>query len=418
MKDYNFKKYFQIFQNNSKNIFPLKINSRIFGYIYRYIKSKEENTIRKQEIQIDPQIQPQPVAFKIHQPQIPVQNINQLIKIAFKNPPKIGLQNVGATCYMNATIQCFSNIKRFRMNLLKICLDLGQDKNDKKLSLALAVVFYNLWENLENKEYAPNDFKETIGEMNPLFRGTAANDPKDLVIFLMQTIHKELNYPPQKQLNNNYMINTSNFNDVFNEFIQHFTNNNNSIVCEEFYGCSNSMTTCAKCSTTIHNTQAINILIFPLEEVKKYVNKEKSVTIEDCFRHYEKQDIYPSFYCNYCRQLYPAYNQNKLIYTPPTLIINLNRGRGIQYDVGIEIEKNLNIRKYVYAEESPNYYELVGVISHFGSNDMGGHFIAFCKNVDNCNWYKYNDGIVTLADFDDIRQGGLPYVLFYSFIQT
>ena len=339
------------------------------------------------------------------------------IKREYK-PGVIGLKNVGATCYMNATIQCFSNIKRFRMNLLKICLDLGQDKNDKKLSFALAVVFYNLWENLENKEYAPNNFKETIGEMNPLFRGIAANDPKDLVIFLMQTIHKELNYPPQKQLINNYMINTSNFNDVFNEFIQHFTNNNNSIVCEEFYGCSNSMTTCAKCSTTIHNTQAINILIFPLEEVKKYVNKEKSVTIEDCFLHYEKQDIYPSFYCNYCRQLYPAYNQNKLIYTPPTLIINLNRGRGIQYDVGIEFGENLNIRKYVYAEESPNYYELVGVISHFGSNDMGGHFIAFCKNVDNCNWYKYNDGIVTLADFNDIKKGGLPYVLFYSFIQT
>ena len=339
------------------------------------------------------------------------------IKREYK-PGVIGLKNVGATCYMNATIQCFSNIKRFRMNLLTICQDLSQDKHDKKLSFALAEVFHYLWEDLENKEYAPNNFKETIGEMNPLFRGIAANDPKDLVIFLMQTIHKELNYPPQKQLNNNYMINSSNFNDVFNEFIQHFTNNNNSIVCEEFYGCSNSMTTCAKCSTTIHNTQAINILIFPLEEVKKYVNKEKSVTIEDCFSHYEKQDIYPSFYCNYCRQLYPAYNQNKLIYTPPTLIINLNRGRGIQYDVGIEFGQNLNIRKYVYAEESPNYYELVGVISHFSSNDMGGHFIAFCKNVDNCNWYKYNDGIVTSADFNDIKQGGLPYVLFYSFIQT
>jgi ubiquitin C-terminal hydrolase len=304
------------------------------------------------------------------------------------------------------------------MNLLTICQDLSQDKHDKKLSFALAEVFHYLWEDLENKEYAPNNFKETIGEMNPLFRGIAANDPKDLVIFLMQTIHKELNYPPQKQLNNNYMINSSNFNDVFNEFIQHFTNNNNSIVCEEFYGCSNSMTTCAKCSTTIHNTQAINILIFPLEEVKKYVNKEKSVTIEDCFSHYEKQDIYPSFYCNYCRQLYPAYNQNKLIYTPPTLIINLNRGRGIQYDVGIEFGQNLNIRKYVYAEESPNYYELVGVISHFGSNDMGGHFLAFCKNVDNCNWYKYNDGIVTRSSFQEASNTGIIYVLFYSYIKV
>ena len=50
-----------------------------------------------------------------------------------------------------------------------------------------------------------------------------------------------------------------------------------------------------------------------------------------------------------------------------------------------------------------------------GSNDMGGHFIAFCKNSDNNNWYKYNDGIVTLALFQEVSTTGIPYVLFYSY---
>ena len=347
--------------------------------------------------------------------------INIISKKAIKRayiPGVIGLQNIGATCYMNATIQCFSNIKRFREILLNSYKYLSQNKKDKKLSFALAEVFRNLWVDIENKEYPPIYFKDTLGEMNPLFKGIAANDPKDLVIFLLETIHKELNFPSHMQMNNNFIINTSNFNDVFNEFIQHFTNNNNSIVCEEFYGCSNSMTTCAKCYTTIHNVQVLNILFFPLEEVRKYMYpSQNSVKIEDCFLHYEKQEIYPSFYCNFCRQLFPAYNQTKLIYAPPTLIINLNRGRGIQYNVGIEFGENLDIMKYVYAQESPNYYELVGVICHFGTNDMGGHFIAFCKNVDNCKWFKYNDGIVTLVSFKDIKQGGLPYVLFYSYIK-
>ena len=39
--------------------------------------------------------------------------------------------------------------------------------------------------------------------------------------------------------------------------------------------------------------------------------------------NYERQEIYPSCYCNNCRQLYPAYNQSKIIWAPPTLIINL-----------------------------------------------------------------------------------------------
>ena len=45
---------------------------------------------------------------------------------------------------------------------------------------------------------------------------------------------------------------------------------------------------------------------------------------------------------------------------------------------------------------------------------MGGHFIAYCKNSNNCQWYKYNDAIVTKISFTEIT--GLPYVLFYSYI--
>ena len=334
-------------------------------------------------------------------------------------PGIIGLKNIGATCYMNATIQCFSNIFRFRDNLLYIYIYLEQNKDKKILSFSLAEVFYNLWQNLTNNEYAPYNFKDVIGNLNPLFKGVAANDPKDLILFLLETMHKELNNPPKKNIENNYLANCQNFNSVFNEFIKDFTNNNNSIICQEFYGCSNSMTTCGYCLNTIHNVQALNILFFPLEEVRKFINKNRnSVKIEDCFLYYQKQDIYPSFYCNNCRQLYAAYNQSKLVYTPPTIIINLNRGRGIQYDVKIEFEEYLNIRDFVYSPDSPNYYELIGVICHFGTNDMGGHFIAFCKNSNNLQWYKYNDGEVNISSFSEIKQAHLPYVLFYSFIAT
>ena len=420
----DFKKLRTLFFKYNKNIKDEKIEKAD-----KKNEVEKKNDFKKEENQkvgetqvIEKEIYPQ--KNPTDKRQLPIGQPNQkniIPKQAIKReyiPGVIGLRNIGATCYMNATIQCFSNIKRFREFLLNSYNYLGQNKKDKKLSFALAEVFRNLWLDIENKEYPPYYFKDILGEMNPLFNGIAANDPKDLVIFLLETIHKELNFPPHKQLNNNFIINTSNFNDVFNEFIQHFTNNNNSIVCEEFYGCSNSMTTCVKCYTTIHNVQVLNILFFPLEEVRKNINPLKnSVKIEDCFLYYEKQEIYPSFYCNFCRQLFPAYNQTKLIYAPPTLIINLNRGRGIQYNVGIEFRENLDIKNYVYAQESPNYYELVGVICHFGTNDMGGHFIAFCKNVDNCKWFKYNDGIITLASFNDIKKGGLPYVLFYSYIK-
>ena len=54
-------------------------------------------------------------------------------------PGLIGLQNIGATCYMNATLQCFSNSSRFRSKLLKkeLYQDLEKNKNTNKI-----LIFY------------------------------------------------------------------------------------------------------------------------------------------------------------------------------------------------------------------------------------------------------------------------------------
>jgi len=336
-------------------------------------------------------------------------------------PGLIGLNNIGATCYMNATLQCFSNIPQLRQNLLnkKTYKDLENNKNTKKLSFALAEVLKNLWEVLSQRQYSPTNFKNTISEMNPLFKGIAANDPKDLVLFLLQTIHKELNEPQNNLVENNNLLNNTNFADVFEDFVKYDTNKNNSIISKEFNGYINSMTMCAFCGTIIHNIQSYNILFFPLEEVRKFMNyNHKTVMIKDCFRYNEKQDSYPSFYCNKCRGLCLNYNSSKLICTPKTLIINLNRGRGLEYDVNIIFDEYLNLKEFIYSSESPYYYELTGVISHFGSNDQGGHFIAYCKNNSNCEWYKYNDSVVNKCTFDEVIRTGLPYVLFYNYVKT
>ena len=336
-------------------------------------------------------------------------------------PGLIGLLNIGATCYMNATLQCFSNIGRLRAYLLskEIYKNLENEKDtNKKLSFALAEVLKNLWEKLEQRFYAPENFKNIISEKNELFKGIAANDPKDLIIFLLQTIHKELNNPPNNTIN--YITpNETNLNEVFYCFSNEYSNKNKSIISDEFYGYTNSSTTCSFCNYNINNVQILNILFFPLEEIRKFKNyKHKNVFIIDCFEYYEKTDIYPSFHCNNCKSDSSVYSQTKIVFSPRTLIINLNRGKGIEFSVNIIYEEYLNLRKFILHENSPYYYELIGVICHLGSNDEGGHFIAYCKNSENCEWYKYNDQFVTKCYFDEVKRANLPYVLIYSYVQT
>ena len=337
-------------------------------------------------------------------------------------PGVIGLSNIGATCYMNATLQCFSNIKGLRLNLLNrdIYVNLMENKKStNKLSFALAEVLKNLWENNNIRFYAPEYFKKIISEMNPLFKGIAANDPKDLILFLLETMHKELNNPKNINIINNKNIDATNFVEVFNDFSNYYISKNKSIISDEFYGFNNTTTVCGFCQIPTFNVQSYNILFFPLEEVRNYKEYDfNSVNIYDCFDYYQKQDIYHSFHCNNCNKNYHAFQQSNLLSSPRTLIINLNRGKGIEFNINIIFEEFLNIKKHIIFRDSPYYYELIGVISHFGSNDMGGHFIAFCKNSNNCEWYKYNDQNVTKSSFNEITQSGLPYVLFYSYIKV
>ena len=126
-------------------------------------------------------------------------------------PGIIGLQNIGATCYMNATLQCFSNTPKLRSYLLNKdnYSDLENNKEStNKLSFALAEVLKNLWEVLTQRDYPPNHFKNVISEMNPLFKGIKANDPKDLILFLLETMHNELNKAPNENLKTNYIDDT------------------------------------------------------------------------------------------------------------------------------------------------------------------------------------------------------------------
>ena len=327
-------------------------------------------------------------------------------------PGLIGLKNIGATCYMNATLQCFSNCPRFKNYLLKLYKELESEKDSKyKISFALAEVLKNLWGILHHKYYAPENFKNIISELNPTFRGIAANDPKDLVLFIIQRIHTELN-KEDPTIKTNY-----DFWAEYISFMNFYKRNNNSIITEEFHFYTNDMTTCSFCNTTINNVQTNNILFFPLEEVRKFKGYfNNNVSIYDCFEYNERQTS-SSFHCNACNNDIIAYSMTKIALSAKTLIINLNRGHGMEFNVNIVFEEYLNIRKYVYMNESPYYYELTGVICHFGSNDDGGHFIAYCKNCDDCNWYKFNDGFITKCSFSEVCQKGMHYVLFYSYIQ-
>ena len=318
---------------------------------------------------------------------------------------------------MNATIQCLAHVRPLTNYLLKF----NPNNNKYKLTRAYKEVLINIWENRNIKEYSPNNFKRVISEMNPLFEGIQANDSKDLILFLMETLHGELNEIKNNIIEQNINPNQYNYKITFDLFCIYFSNNYNSIISNLFYGMYNSLMQCLNCKIITHNIQCFNILIFPLEEVRKFTNKIGNiVNIYECFEYNQKDDYIlgeNQIFCKNCRMMTNSINKVKLIICPNILVINLNRGKGLQFDVKLYFEEYLNIKNYVYYAKSPSFYELIGIVTHFGPSSMSGHFIAFCKSYFDNKWYKYNDSTVTESSFEAARNTGVPYILFYSYIK-
>ena len=148
------------------------------------------------------------------------------------------------------------------------------------------------------------------------------------------------------------------------------------------------------------------------------------VNIYDCFEYDRKVNYMTGdncMYCNFCKSQQDCYMCTNLVTGPEVLILLLNRGNGIEFNVKIEFYEELNLFNYIEYNNTGFNYKLIGVISHLGESGMGGHFIAYCRDpIIKNKWYKYNDAIVDeVKDFKkEIIDFAMPYLLFYQKIKV
>lgn len=134
---------------------------------------------------------------------------------------------------MNATIQCLchiSNFKKYFQNRQSVFKD--TNNKDCRLTKEFYKLINSLWkDSYKGRNYfTPRDFKNTISEMNPLFQGIAANDSKDLIIFIYETIHNEINDPTPYNETYNY-----NSDQTLRLFRNNYYSNNSSFLINTFY---------------------------------------------------------------------------------------------------------------------------------------------------------------------------------------
>ena len=291
-----------------------------------------------------------------------------------------GIKNIGSTYFLNATLQCLLHISDLVLYFINEYPNVLSDLNDKNahietggnITKALYELFLGIEHNEnnnnnsntktkppnkmiisdrrnkdkdkdkdknalnlntensnENSNSSPNvcspvNFKRILGYYNPQFR-KFENDPKDLILYLLQIMHEELNYCGE-----NYFLpyigqpNQYNEEETFNYFMNTYNIRNFSIISSLFYGTYRSTTMCCECKKTIYNFHKFEVLSF---ETDNYQNK--IFNIYNGFDEFESSNLLNGnnqIHCGNCKKLCDGENLYNIIHPPNNLIISIDYG--------------------------------------------------------------------------------------------
>ncbi|KAL0296431.1 UNVERIFIED_CONTAM: Ubiquitin carboxyl-terminal hydrolase 10 [Sesamum radiatum] len=112
-----------------------------------------------------------------------------------------GLQNLGNTCFMNSALQCLVHTPHLAQYFLQDYTDEINRQNPLgmhgELALAFGDLLRKLWSSGQTP-VAPRAFKGKLARFAPQFSGYNQHDSQELLAFLLDGLHEDLNRVKQK----------------------------------------------------------------------------------------------------------------------------------------------------------------------------------------------------------------------------
>nr|XP_032814504.1 ubiquitin carboxyl-terminal hydrolase 33 isoform X3 [Petromyzon marinus] len=146
------------------------------------------------------------------------------------------------------------------------------------------------------------------------------------------------------------------------------------------------------------------------------------VTLQDCLAAFFAADELKGdnmYSCERCKKLRNGIKYCKVLKLPEILCVHLKRFRHeLMYStkIGSHVAfptEGLEMRPFLAKESQSQVttYDLLSVICHHGTAGSG-HYVAYCQNVINGQWYEFDDQCVTEVH-ETVVQNAEAYVLFY-----
>ena len=330
---------------------------------------------------------------------------------------------------MNATLQCLIHIPELSLYFLN---EYQKDKevlNNKNIMAKtkghLSEAYYEVVKNVDDfskrevtysySSYKPKNFKEILGTYNSQFSKYEANDSKDLILYLLQTFHEELNYFGDKSLPVIQPMFPATRESTYQVFNLNYNTTNFSKISQLFYGTYENTIICSECKSIYYSYQKYEYISF---STYKYHNQ--IFEIKNGFADIEsKQNLEGEnkYYCNKCKKLVNAETYCKIIDFPNYLIINIDYGKDKKFGVKeLEFEHEMDVKDFCsFYFGQRTKYKLVSICTHKGSSGPNGHYYAYCLNKKIDKWYIFDDTSCKECDKYELRRHN-PYLLIYELI--
>jgi len=344
---------------------------------------------------------------------------------------KVGLQNLGNTCFMNAGLQCLSHIELFTEYFLseRFRKDINRKNifgSKGKLAEAFASLLVGLWRR-GRASHNPRSLRAQLSRCAPhLCEGYQQHDAQEFIAFCIDGLHEDLSRVstrPQPLLEEQETEEERLANKHGEEAAAALSwmrrlERDRSFLADLFQGQLRSSVTCTRCNLQQRRFEPFFSLSVPVAKGggTSHVSESlKAYLEEETLRGGER------WMCPRCSKKVDALKKIDLWKLPAVLVLHLKRFEFDQkqqklrkIDTFLDTPLSLDLSDYVSSElRSTAMYDIVAVANHKGTL-RSGHYTACCRvrqNRGGCAWRHFDDEIVAPVAASEVI-GREAYVLF------
>uniref|UniRef100_A0A182NNR2 USP domain-containing protein n=1 Tax=Anopheles dirus TaxID=7168 RepID=A0A182NNR2_9DIPT len=332
---------------------------------------------------------------------------------------RVGLVNLGNTCYMNSVVQALAMTKQFCTEVLLKQIDAPPFSEIQQL---LALLIHS-----RRPELTPRAVLASTRP--PGFAPGYQQDSSEFLSYLLDRLHEQekkhlhgnapqQQQPPQQQQHNTLSLMGP--------------NSGKTLVQKTFEGQLSVGCLCTICDNTNHTMETFRSLdlSFPDEsDLAAAGDGTHSVqSLLDYFCSSEKLVGENQYFCDRCRQLRDCERSVTVTVPPQNLILTVkhfryDQSRNLRAKLMNKILHNENISLTV-TDESGHcrqlHYRNYAVVVHYGTSMDSGHYYTYAQDGTG-KWFKFNDNYVTecsTSELQNIPSPNTPYILFYQLVMN